>query len=387
MKLKFMITAIMIATIMVFILFLCTGCGKTALQDGDTIIPPVPSNTLQGGVNGLNNLSNFSNISPLAPPSSNMAYTLLDNANAPISIFADNKYLYLLRYSGEAVPAGEANQGAAKYGNTIEVYDVENASLVRKISNKALEMCSAFTVKDSNLYAFDVKTGRILLFSSSGSLLSTYSTGLTEAFVEKLAVAGGRQIILKIRGTSNENPKLAIADTETENTVMLEPYHLILPAAGPSAEINDFCLTGENTILVAFSDGRLCQFDTAGKKPEKSCVLPVTAEFIEFDGNVLYYASDGTISLNPGNAANFSNLSNARYTGRILVNSEFPWPDTAEELGKWLLSDLQIPFANDGGRHYGMARNNKYLFFLDIVPAQQEKGITSPGFLAYRIMK
>jgi hypothetical protein len=94
------------------------------------------------------------------------------------------------------------------------------------------------------------------------------------------------------------------------------------------------------------------------------------------------------VSLSPGNTANFSNISSRRLTGRVLINSEFPWPETMEELGPWLLNDLHVPYAKDNGRHYGMAQNSKYLFFLDFIPAQPNGNDPADSdFMVYRIMK
>jgi hypothetical protein len=374
---------------LVFALFLIAGCSKQAPQPGDTLIPPVPASPLQNNTVSRNSLSNMSNMSPLALPSSNMVYSLLDKAEAPLSIFADNKYLYLLRCSDSIAATGDTtNQVSQKYGTGIDVYDVENASLIRKITDETLDMCSAFTVKDSNLYAFDVKTGRILLFSSSGGFLSAYDTGLAGVYAEKLAVTRNRRMIMKIREKNEAASKLAIYNMDTKAVSIVDVGQLFPCPPDPVSKISDFCLYGESSILVGISPGSLCLFDVEGTIPKKSCIFPMSAGYMEFDGNVLYYSSDGLVSLSPGNTANFSNISSRRLTGRVLINSEFPWPETMEELGMWLLNDLHVPYAKDNGRHYGMAQNSKYLFFLDFIPAQPNGNDPADSdFMVYRIMK
>ncbi|MCX7922907.1 MAG: hypothetical protein N3B21_12990 [Clostridia bacterium] len=378
-------------TIAVLIFALCTsaGCSKQTLQFEDNVIPPIPANIVE--INKLipGTSSNNSNVGALVLPSSNMVYTLLDKTNAPVSIYADNKYLYLLRCAENTnVMPDTASNGMEKYGNVIEVYDVENASLLRKISNKALERCSAFTVKESNLYAFDVKTGRILLFSSNGGFLSAYDTGLSGYYVEKLVVAGEQRIVMKIREKAGEGSQLAILNADSKKAKKVKVQQLLFSPSDQNSEINDFCLYRENLILVNISSGAISLFDIKDVVPKKVSAFPNASRYVEFDGNVLYYSSDELVNLIPANTANFSNARLPKHTGRVLINSEFPWPQTVEELGDWLLNDLDIPFANHSSRHYGMAQNNKYLFFLDFI-STQSKGDRSTGsdFIVYRIVK
>jgi hypothetical protein len=72
----------------------------------------------------------------------------------------------------------------------------------------------------------------------------------------------------------------------------------------------------------------------------------------------------------------------------MLINREFSWPESEQELGEWLLNGLKMPSVDQNGRHYGMTRNTKYLFFLDFLPAVQEGNKdTNVDFMVYRIMK
>jgi len=359
------------------LMLLSTGCTSRAPQSGDTLIPPVSSGSSGNSTVELNNSNSFSNFNnasntnSLVKTSSDMIYTMLGNDDAPLSIFADNKCLYLLRSSG----------------TVIEMYDVENASLIREISDAALIQCTAFTVKDSNIYAFDMKTGKILLFSSGGGFLSSYNAGLPGVNVEKIVVTKNRRIVMKIRETASGNAKLAILDIDTEELRKLEAYQLFSSSSSQAPDINDFSMTSESSALICVSSGRLCLFDIEEGIPRKSCIFSAAAGFMEFDGNVLYYSADEQIRLVPENTANFTNLSSQRLAGRILINSEFPWPETMEELEKWQLNDLKIPYA-DSGRHFFMAQNSKYLFFLDIIPESSKESVAADaGYVVYRIMK
>jgi len=313
----------------------------------------------------------------------------MDNNIAPLSIFADNKYLYLLRSTESADSRADAeNRGTDRYGGAIEVYDVENGSLAREIRNKDIGMCSAFTVKESNLYAFNAKTGRISLFSSSGSFLAAYDTKLSGVYADKIAVADNRSIVLKIRENTGEAAKIAVYNPDNGSVSKYGADRFYDSPSGGITEISDFCLFGEKSILVCLSCGRLSLFNIEKAVSEKSCVFPMTAGFMEYDGNVLYYAFDGPVSLSPGNTANFSNADSRRQTGRMLINGGFNWPQSEQELDAWLLNGLQMPVADENGRHYGMARNTKYLFFLDFIPAVQKGGkFSKPGFKVYRITK
>lgn len=375
--------------VMIIVLLAGTGCSVRSPQSGDTIVPPVAGKLSREDPKSSSSLNNMSNMSPLVQPSANMVYTLLDKAVAPLSIFADNKYLYLLRNTGKTGDAADSSNSAIdKYGDVIEVYDVENGSLVRKISHKSIGRCSAFTVKDSNLYAFDINTGRISLFSSGGSFLSSYDTGLSGVYADKIAIADNRRIVLKIRENDGENAKIAVYDPDANSVSKFKAYQLCISSSSGIPEISDFCLLGDKSILVGLSYGMLSCFNIEKGAVEKSCAFPMTAGFMEFDGNVLYYANDEPVTLSPGNAANFSNVSSRRQTGRMLINSEFNWPRSEQELDAWLLNGLQMTVADDKGRHYGMARSTKYLFFLDLLPAVMGGNKNGePNFMVYRIMK
>ncbi|NMB96002.1 MAG: hypothetical protein GYA02_05260, partial [Clostridiaceae bacterium] len=432
----------------------------------DTIIPPVAINLQQEEMLPSSSLNNMRNMSPLAQPSTNMVYTIIDKVNSPISIFADNKYLYLLRSAGSVSRTSEnneqkkqdnqsrqddqnqqknnknqhngqnqqsnqehqneqnlkneidpifkddtGNEPIRKYGNVIEVYDVENGALVAKISSEKIIRCSTFTVKESNIYTFDVETGIVSLFSSSGKFLAEYDTGLSEVYVSKIAITDSRHIVFHINESIRGESKIAVYNMDNGNVHKYDANQLYdlslegdfdnnfensfnnnfknnLEDNEDNYEIIDFCLFDENSILVGLSYGKLSLFNVENGTIEKSCFSPITAGFMEYDGNVLYYVSDSLLFINPGNTANFSNIKNSKQVGRLLINRGFNWPQTEQDMGDWLLNSLQIPIADENGRHYGMTGNTKYLFFLDFIPAIKEGGVQGEqDFMVYRIVK
>ncbi len=378
-------------TLAVTFIMLLIGAGcRTQMQNpGDTIIPPTVGNFSGEGPKSSDSLNNMLNISPFAQPSTDMVYTLLDKTSSPLSISADNKYLYLL-LGGESTVNGEdmENNVMDRYGSVIEIRNVENGSLVKTINNKNMGMCSAFTVKESNLYTFDMKTGRVSLFSSGGSFLTSYDTGLTGVYADKIAIADNRFILLKIRENAGDSRKIAVFNPDTGEVSKYKAYRLYNSPAAGAFDIIDFSLFDKESVLVGLSCGRLILFNIEKAVTEKSCVFPMTAGFMEYKGNVLYYTADAPVYLNPGNTANFSNISMPRQAGRLLINSEFSWPQSEEELGKWFLNSLNLPAADKNGRHYDMSSNTKYLFFLDFIPAEQtEDKYSKPGFSLYRITK
>ena len=401
------ISLIVPAFILLLLLLTCTGCGKNEKTE-DTIIPPIAANLQQEELLPSSSLNNMRNMSPFMQPSTNMIYTMIDKVNSPISIFADNKYLYLLRSGDNIFKSQENNeqnyqdnqsQSFRKYGNVIEVYDVENGALVAKISNERINWCSAFTVKESNIYTFDIETGIVSLFSSSGKFLAKYDTGLSGVYVSKIAITDGRHIVFHINDSLKGESKIAVYNIENGDIDKYDAnqlYSLSLEDnyvdndnnLEDNYEIIDFCLFDEKSILIGLSFGKLCLFNIENGTIEKSCFFPITAGLMEYDGNVLYYVSDSPLFMSPGNTANFSNIKASKQVGRLLINRGFNWPQTEQDMEDWLLNSLQIYIADENGRHYGMTGNTKYLFFLDFIPAIKENDIQEEqDFLIYRIVK
>lgn len=386
-------------------LLLCSGCTRQALRPGDTVVPPVAGNQQEENFPDTVNPGYTMNISPLTQPSSNMVYTMIDKSSAPVSIFADNKFLYLLlpadNTGDSPVVKNNAisrygNNAIGRHGKVIHVHDVESGLLAVKIESERLEECSTIAVKESNIYAYDMKTGKILLFSSGGKFLAEYDMGLPGIYAGKIAVTDSQHIVLLTREEAGESPKIAVYNVETGELNRYEAdYHDSYSHSQAEHdehhhEIIDFCLFGEKSILVALSCGRLNLFDIEKGAVEKSCLFPFTVGFIEYDGNVLYYTSDDPLYISPANAANFSNIKGGMYVGRILINNKFNWPQTEQELGDWLLSGIKVQAPDESGIHYRMAQNTKYLFFLDFIPATVQDGEVTqnePGFVVYRIMK
>jgi len=418
------------ALLAVFSMLLYGGCAAQTWQPGDTIIPPAVENLQREDLTSSSSLNNMRNISPLAYPSANMVYTMIDidKANAPISVFADNKYLYLLCGVGSVnnIPSNNANNAGNgaydkiydkagnksegetdietnvetgsglvsgskmtnRYGNVMHIYDVENGSLVKTISSEKIGKCSAIAVKDSNLYTFDMETGKVSLFSSGGQFLTEYSTGLSEVYASKIAITDSQYIVLQIREDGWDSSRIAVYNIDTGEVRQYDANCPDNATSGEIPEITDFCLFDEKSILVSLSGGRLSLFNIEKGTMEKSCVFPMTAGFMEYDGNVLYYTFINPLYISPGNVANFSNIKCGRQIGRMLINKGFNWPQTEQELGEWLLNSLEMPIADENGRHYGMAQNTKYLFFLDFIPGIQEGSKQNePDFMVYRIMK
>lgn len=384
MKLKYMI-----ATAIISILVVLSSCNGQMPQSGDTLVPPVSADIASENSKASSCLNNFSNMSPLSQPSSNMTYTILDESSTPVMIFADNKYLYILRSNKGKTVAKEASSPVfERTGNVIEVYDAENGSLVRRIDEKRLGICSSFTVKDSNIYAFDMSTGRVNIFSSTGKYLSAYDTGLSEVYAEKMVITDNMHVVMKIYGCSDMSPEIAVFDIDTSGLNKFNANQLFEPKDGSLPESINFCICKENSIFINNSNGTLGLFNFENGKAEKTCIFSRTAGYMEFDGNVLYYTVDTDLGLGPGNLANFKNVNGRSQTCRLLINDEFTWPDTEEELDVWKLNALPMPHIDVNGRHYGMANNTKYLFFLDFIVTEQEgNNMADQKFMIYRVMK
>jgi len=483
----------------------CPGCAPQTIKPGDTIVPPVAGNQQEEDFSSPGSHNYLMNISPLMQPSTNMVYTMIDKSRTPVSVAAENKYLYLLcpgedpgektgdetsdksgnnasnktsnkasnetsNTSNNSNEAGDKTGNAAgsmagnitedmagnmagnitkdmagytagdvegnmegdmaggktgygmagkdamlhRHGNVIYVHDAENGSLAGKISSERLKECTALTVKESNIYVFDMKTGKVSLFSSGGKFLAEYDMGMPGVYANKIAVTDSQHIILLASANAGENSKIMVYSVETGDLKEYdagylacsddydsraeshgeqkkdEPNALYNPGQEHKHEIVVFCPFGEKSILVALSCGRLSLFNIEKEAVEKSCVFPMTAGFMVYDGNVLYYTSSDLLYISLVNAANFTNIRSSMHIGRILINSNFDWPQTEQELGQWLLNNIRFQVPDESGWHYGMAQNAKYLFFLDFIPAtlRDNKAVQNePGFVAYRVMK
>lgn len=373
---------------LIIMLFAMTSCSSQILQPGDMIVPPAIDTLNDSGSKSTSILNNMNNMGNAAKPSSEMEYTIIDKGNMPVSIFADTKYLYILENKGNNVATSSYDGTNGRYGNTIGIYDIDNGNLVRRVSNERFGEGTAFTVKDSNIYVYDMKTGDVSLFSSTGSFLSSYDTGMAGILADKIEITGDGKIILKVSEHASLEYQIAIYNINNKKVNIYDIDFFCKNGKSIGSEINDFCIYNEKSILVNVSNGQLDLFDMEDKVVEKTCYFPKSIGFIEFDGNVLYYSSEEIFNINPGNAANFSNVRYNSQTERLLINNDFNWPKSESEFETSLLNSLQMTLADKNGRHYRMAYNTRYLFFLDFIPSNMEgENGSELLYKIYRIVK
>ncbi|NLD50820.1 MAG: hypothetical protein GX660_27070 [Clostridiaceae bacterium] len=261
----------------------------------------------------------------------------------------------------------DSTDNGTEYGDTIDIYGIENGKLEASVALKGMNSCTAIDVHGEELYAYDYKKGSIIVFSSDGSYKQTFDFGYPELDIKKIQVDDSGRIYLMASGKALEKACIYVYD-RIKPPFIIDANQLGKPLYDGQKDsfsfyIQDFCVRDAESILIRVVPERICLYNINSHKVEKVSYLPVSANLIDFDSGILYYSSEMKVSVLANSFANYQSEGNHNYVGRLLINDRFAWSLDPTSLTDFQLGEIIIPYESQ--KRSKMKQNNKYLFFLD----------------------
>ncbi|MFZ5986216.1 MAG: hypothetical protein ACOYWZ_03700 [Bacillota bacterium] len=357
----------LIAAILLLVFASCSDRNVPGVNDEsmDIIVPP--DSTLDLGSNSnLRNVGNANNTYQ-----QNIVNRLYDSIGASeklIDFDVDESNIFVLNSKGLI-------DSSIEYGDTINVYGVEDSKLKSSIKQMEIETSTAVAVKDGKLYAYNYSTGNIHIFSKDGELKETILLTSSRLNIRKMQIDETGRIIFMVGSSDSSNSSILVMDTKQDKFYSIETSELVnqlryfnkyMESSNTyKVYIEDFCLKDSNTIVIKVFPERICLYNIQSQTVEKVSYMPDSAQFINYDSGILYYSSGMKVGVYSNSLANFSNQGSQDFIGRLLINERFPWSTDPSSLTDFQLGEIIIPFRNQSIMRFKMKQNNKYLFFLD----------------------
>lgn len=360
------IVGFIIITVLILLSVSCSSKEDNLISENqDTIIPPESSfNQLQNA--NLRNVGSANNA--YQQNIVNKLYDRIGINGKAIDFDVNETRMYVLNKKGSTVLNNKSSTASGpEYGDTIDIYGIENGKLEASVTLKGMNNCTAIAVHGEELYAYDCKTGSIIVYSGDGSYKHTVDFGYPELDIKKIQVDDSGRIYLLDSGKALEKACIYVYD-RVKPPFVIDANQLVKPLYDGQKNsfsffIQDFCVKDDESILIRVVPERICLYNINSRKVEKASYLPPSANLIDYDSGILYYSSEMRVSVSANNFVNYQSAGNQNYVGRLLINDRFAWSLDPSSLMDFQLGEIIIPYESQ--ERSKMKQNNKYLFFLD----------------------